>query len=138
MTKVSRILDFHISQSEETSRISCSNIQFLALALTLAITFDLALGFLESKNPRNLNCRFLTLSPSTLDLRNEEFEKGKFSCFPSHGHSISSAPLPEFLETQETKSRRNEEKLSSHVSSKVSFPRSLTSPSICSSAVLLS
>src|SRR6218665_552375 len=54
--------------------------------------------------------------PSTHDLRNEEFEKRKTSCFPSHGHGISSASLPEFLETHETKSRRNVSfRVSSHL-----------------------
>src|SRR6218665_538137 len=54
-------------------------------------------------------------SPSTHHLRNEEFEKRKTSCFPSHGHGISLQPLSlSFLKLKKQKSRRN---VSFHVSS---------------------
>src|SRR6218665_349782 len=40
------------------------------------------------------NRRIVTFPPpSTHHLRNEEFEKRKTSCFPSHGHGISLQPL---------------------------------------------
>src|SRR6218665_3233870 len=65
------------------------------------------------KNRRIITYRL----PSTHDLRNEEFEKRKTSCFPSHEHGISLQPLSvSFLKTKETKSRRNVSfRVSSHL-----------------------